>query len=88
MYGGALHNDLAPAPALAAYSFGPAVDALTRGAYREVDLYVPELVDALPALRAEPWFPIWQAAAARSAKAAILIRRQPRSAVVLFPRAE
>jgi hypothetical protein len=88
VYGGALHNDLAPAPALAAYSFGPAVDTLMRGAYREVDLYVPELVDALPALRVEPWFPIWQAAAARSPKAAILIRRQPRSAVVLFPRAE
>jgi hypothetical protein len=83
VYGGALHNDLDPAPALAAYSFGPAVDALTKGAYREVDLYVPALVDALPALRAEPWFPIWKAA---GSDATILIRRQPRAAVVLFPR--
>ncbi|HVY40901.1 MAG TPA: hypothetical protein VHM31_23340 [Polyangia bacterium] len=88
VYGGALHNDLAPAPALAAYSFGPAIDALTGGAYSEVDLYVPELVDALPALRAEPWFPVWKAAAAANGKAVILIRRQPRSAVLLFPRGE
>jgi len=88
VYGGALHNDLAPAPALAAYSFGPAIDALTGGAYREVDLYVPELVDTLPALRVEPWFPVWKAAAGADGKAAILIRRRPRSAVVLFPRGE
>ncbi len=87
VYGGALHNDLDPASALAAYSFGPAVEALTGGAYREIDLYVPELVDTLPALRAEPWYPIWKAAA-RSARTAILIRRQPRSAVVLFPRGD
>ncbi|HVV15959.1 MAG TPA: hypothetical protein VHH90_02050 [Polyangia bacterium] len=87
VYGGALHNDLDPAPALAAYSFGPAIDGLTHGAYREVDLYVPELVDALPALRAEPWFAIWKAATG-SDGTTVLIRRQPRSAVVLFPRAD
>ena len=84
VYGGALHNDLRPAPALAAYSFGPAVDALTGGAYREVDLYAPELVDALPALRAEPWYPVWKAGARPGAT--VLIRRSPRSAVLLFPR--
>jgi len=84
VYGGALHNDLQPAPALAAYSFGPAVDALTGGGYREVDLYAPELVDALPALRGEPWYPVWKAAAQPGAT--VLIRRSPRSAILLFPR--
>jgi hypothetical protein len=83
VYGGALHNDLAPAPALAAYSFGPAIDQATGGRYREVDLYVPALVEALPALRAEPWYPIWRAA--RAPGATLLIRRGPRSAIVLFP---
>ena len=39
-----------PAPP---YPFGPATDALTRGDYREVDLFVPELVDTYPALRAD-----------------------------------
>lgn len=84
VYGGALHNDLQPAPALAAYSFGPAIEARTSGGYREVDLYAPELVDALPALRAEPWYPVWKAAAQPGRT--VLIRRSPRSAVVLFPR--
>jgi hypothetical protein len=83
VYGGALHNDLAPAPALGGYSFGPDVDRLTGGAYREVDLYVPELVSALPALRTEPWYAAW--VAARRPGRTSLIRRAPRSAVVVFP---
>ncbi len=82
VYGGALHNDLAPAPALAKYSFGPAIDALTHGNYREVDLYVPELVNTYPALRAQPWYPVWHRA--RATPGTTLIRRQPRSAVLLF----
>ena len=82
VYGGALHNDLAPTADLAKYSFGPAIDALTHGDYREVDLFVPELVDASPALRAERWYAAWRAARARPGTT--LIRRQPRSAVVLF----
>jgi hypothetical protein len=84
VYGGALHNDLAPAPALADYSFGPAIDRLTNGAYREVDLYVPQLVDALPALRAEPWYPVW--VDSRRPGATLMIWRGPRSAVLLFQR--
>jgi hypothetical protein len=84
VYGGALHNDLEPAPALAAYSFGPAIDQRTAGKYWEVDLYVPELVDALPALRGERWYPVWKAAARPDATT--VIQRSPRSAVVLFPR--
>ena len=83
VYGGALHNDLLPNPALATYSFGPAIDAFTHGAYREVDLYVPELVAALPALRAEPWYPIWRKARPRPGQV-VLIRRHPRSAVLLW----
>ena len=46
VYGGALHNDLFPDPTLAKYTFGRHVHAATRGAYREIDLYVPEMVDA------------------------------------------
>ena len=83
VYGGALHNDLRPEPALARYSFGPAIDALTNGAYREIDLYLPELVRTLPTLRREPWFRVWQAA--RGARGVVMIRRAPRSAIVLPP---
>ncbi len=82
VYGGALHNDLAPNPELAKYSFGPAIDALTHGDYREVDLLVPELVDSYPALRAERWYPVWRKA--RATPGTTLIRRQARSAVLLF----
>jgi hypothetical protein len=81
VYGGALHNDLNPDPALAAYSFGPDVDAVTGGAYREIDLYLPELVRRLAPLRQEPWYPVWRRAA--PARGALLIRRGPRSAVLL-----
>ncbi len=82
VYGGALHNDLAPNPELANYSFGPAIDALTHGDYREVDLFVPELVDIYPALRVERWYPVWLRA--RTAPGTTLIRRQARSAVLVF----
>ena len=75
VYGGALHNDLAPNPELASYSFGPAIDAFTHGDYREIDLYVPELVATLPALRAERWYPVLAPDA--HAPGTTLIRRQP-----------
>jgi len=82
VYGGALHNDLDPIPELAKYSFGPAIEALTHGNYREVDLFVPELVDATPAMRTERWYATWRRT--RAVPGATLIRRQPRSAVLLF----
>ena len=82
VYGGALHNDLVPDPELANYSFGPAIDALTHGDYREVDLFVPELVDMYPAMRAEPWYAAWRPV--RAKPGAALVRRHPRSAVLLF----
>ena len=82
VYGGALHNDLAPSTELAKYSFGPAIDALTHGDYREVDLFVPEFVDSYPALRAERWYAAWRPVRTRAGTT--LIRRRPRSAVVLF----
>jgi hypothetical protein len=82
VYGGALHNDLAPGPELARYSFGPATDALTHGDYREVDLYVPELIATLPALRGEPWYAAWSPT--RAKPGTTLIRRRPRSAVLVY----
>jgi len=82
VYGGALHNDLQPSAELAKYSFGPAIDSLTHGDYREIDLYVPELVATLPTLRAERWYAAWRPT--RAGPGATLIRRQPRSAVMLF----
>jgi hypothetical protein len=84
VYGGALHNDLFPDPALAKYTFGRAVHAATRGAYREVDLYVPEMIDATPALKAEPWYRAWQRAGAGASD--VVIARSPRSTIFIFRR--
>ena len=84
VYGGALHNDLFPDPTLAKYTFGRAVHAATRGAYREVDLYVPEMVDTTPALKAEPWYRAWQRAGGGAQRRRH--PRSPRSAIVVFRR--
>jgi hypothetical protein len=86
VYGGALHNDLYPDPALAAYAFGQSIYALTRGDYREVDLVVPELAARLPALRAEPWYAVWRRRAPSDPTATWAIVRSPASVVVVFPR--
>jgi hypothetical protein len=83
VYGGALHNDLYPARILGAYSFGPAIFDLLHGDYREVDLYVPELVERLPAMRAEPWFAAWRT---QAQPATVVIPRSARSTIVVFPR--
>jgi hypothetical protein len=82
VYGGALHNDLTPSAELARYSFGPAIDALTHGDYREVDLYVPELIATLPALRSQRWYSVWHRT--RATPGTTLIRLQRHSAVVVF----
>jgi hypothetical protein len=84
VYGGALHNDLFPDPALAKYTFGRAVHAATRGAYREIDLYVPEMIDATPALRAERWYRAWQRAGA--GKSDVVVERGARSTILVFRR--
>jgi hypothetical protein len=86
VYGGALHNDLYPEPALAAYAFGPSIYALTRGDYREVDLVVPELAARLPAMRAEPWYAAWRRRAPSDPTATWAIARSPASVIVVFPR--
>jgi hypothetical protein len=86
VYGGALHNDLHPDPALAKYSFGPASHGLLRGAYREVDLYVPEMIDAMPSLRTEPWFAAWRRTGRAPSNGMAVIRRSARSTIMIFPR--
>jgi hypothetical protein len=84
VYGGALHNDLFPDPTLARYTFGRAVHAATRGAYREVDLYVPEMVDTTPSLKTEPWYRAWQRAGGGASD--VVIERNPHSTIVVFRR--
>jgi hypothetical protein len=56
VYGGAIHNDVAPAPAVADFAYGPALVALTKGRYVELDLFVPELVRDSGLWPKLPWY--------------------------------
>ena len=82
VYGGALHNDLHPDPVLARFSYGVRAFHTTAGRYRELDLYVPAYLERNPAMHGEPWFTLWQRAAAPGRPA--LIRRSPDSFIVVF----
>jgi hypothetical protein len=82
VYGGALHNDLHPDPELAAYSFAPRVLGATLGRYVEIDLVVPEYAAQSAAVRAQTWWRAYERA--RRPGAAVLVRRDARSFVVIF----
>jgi hypothetical protein len=60
-YGGAMHNDLAPKPELAEWSFGPELSAYAQGKYAEVDLYVPEFIDDTDKWKKLEWYAPYQA---------------------------
>lgn len=55
-YGGLLHNDVAPPPATAAWSFGPELVKATEGKYVEIDLIVPEFVKENDSWKKFAWY--------------------------------
>jgi len=85
-YGGAMHNDLAPADALRQYSFGPELSTVTGGRYVELDLIVPEYVKKTDAWEKLPWFAAFQAdnAAGVPRDKPTLYRLGARSFVLIF----
>jgi hypothetical protein len=86
VYGGALHNDLAPAEGLSAYAFGESLSKTVGGKYLEIDLYVPEYVEKQKSLRAEPWYRAYKKAARPGQ--AVMIERSLASYVIVFPKAQ
>ena len=84
IYGGALHNDLYPKAAHAAYSFGPALNKVSRGKYAEIDLAVPEYLDKIPHLSREAWFSIYRSHV--SCTKTLLIMPKPGTYIIVFPR--
>jgi len=82
VYGGALHNDLAPVEDLAPYSFGPDILGATLGRTIEIDLIVPEYAERSPAVVAEPWWKPYRRARRRGK--VTLVQRSPRSFIVVF----
>ena len=83
IYGGALHNDLYPAPGDRPFAFGRALFAKVKGRYLEVDLFVPEYILSDARMARKPWFESFKKGI--TAGDALLIRRGERSYVVVFP---
>ncbi len=81
-YGGALHNDTAPPPERARWAFGPALSQYVGGRYVELDLYVPEFIEATDTWRALPFYAAYQKA--KSAGKPTLFRVGTKSYVLVF----
>ena len=84
LYGGALHNDLAPRPGREAWSYGPRLTKRVDGRYVEIDLVVPEFVKPTPVWQALPWYAPFEALP--TGTETILYQPSPSSYVLIFPR--
>lgn len=87
-YGGALHNDVAPPPATAQWSFGPDLVKATKGNYVELDLIVPEFVKKTETWEKLPWFAAFTADEGPRTKATLYTianANSPASYVLVFP---
>jgi hypothetical protein len=83
-YGGALHNDIAPDAARAAWSYGPQLASLTGGRYIAVDLIMRELIKDNEVWRALPWYAHFDPT--REPERCMLMRITPNDYVLVFPR--
>jgi hypothetical protein len=83
VYGGMLHNDLAPPPEAAEWSYAPAIDTHVRGRFVAVDLVVPEFIGDDDTWRSLPWWQHYDKA--KMGAKATLFRTGERSYVVVFP---
>jgi hypothetical protein len=82
-YGGALHNDLAPEPRRANWSFGPGLCQATDNAYVELDLIVREYIKANDAWGALEWTHHFDPQT--HPDETILYEPVPKSYVMIFP---
>jgi hypothetical protein len=86
LYGGTLHNDLAPPPAAARWSYAPALAAAAPGRFVALDLIVPEFVGQNEVWQALPWWRHYdKSRLGRKATLFRLSRAVPASFVLLFP---
>ncbi|GDX79495.1 hypothetical protein LBMAG42_13060 [Deltaproteobacteria bacterium] len=80
LYGGAVHNDLFPAAALASYAYGPETRKKAGIDYVELDLYQPELLT--PTMTEASWAALLTAT---GPDRVVLYERGPQSFVLLLP---
>jgi hypothetical protein len=82
VYSGMLHNDLAPPPDRAAWSYAPALNARVGGRLVSIDLVVPEFIADDDTWRALPWVSHYDRA--RLGSKPTLIKTADRSYVLVF----
>jgi hypothetical protein len=83
LYGGMLHNDLAPKPEAARWSYAPELARRVGGRFVAVDLVVPEFIGDDETWRALPWWPHYDRR--RLGRRATLFRTGAASYVLVFP---
>ena len=83
-YGGAMHNDLAPPPERALWSFGPELSARVKGRYVEIDLFVPEFILETESWKKLEWYPHFDRT--KHPDKTTLFNPHPGSYVLIFPR--
>jgi hypothetical protein len=84
LYGGALHNDLAPKPGRETWSFGPELARATGGRYVELDVFVPESIQDTDSWRAFAWYSRYDPAA--HGGSTVLFRTAPSTFALIFPK--
>ena len=83
LYGGALHNDLAPAAEGRDLAFGPPLVQLTHDRYVELDVFVPEFIGDSGLWTRFPWRPQYQRESMGGK--AVLFTTAPRTHTILWP---
>lgn len=81
-YGGALHNDIEPAPGREAWSYGPDLAKKTGGRYVELDLIVPEFIKDTDTWKKLEWYPHYDKT--KNPGKTTLFRPRPSSFVLIF----
>jgi hypothetical protein len=84
VYGGALHNDLAPRESAARWSYAPDLDTYVGGRFVAIDLVVPEFIGDDETWRSLPWWDAYDMK--RLGGKATLFRTSERSFVLVFAR--
>jgi hypothetical protein len=83
VYGGMLHNDLAPPPERATWSYATVLDERTAGKLVAIDLVVPEFITGDAVWKELPWVAHYDRA--KLGARATLFRTGDRSFVLVFP---
>jgi hypothetical protein len=83
VYGGMLHNDLAPPPDRAEWCYAPDLDSYVQGRLVAIDLVVPEYVGDDDTWQSLPWWPHYDRA--KLGAKTTMFRTADRSFVIIFP---